>query len=78
MEKNARYFIGRQPILNRESELVGFELLFRAAADHESALFDNQGHAAASVITPAIKYSNYAAYVTQRCSKNFLTLLGLF
>lgn len=51
MEKNARYFIGRQPILNRESELVGFELLFRAAADHESALFDNQGHAAASVIS---------------------------
>lgn len=51
MEMNERYFIGRQPILNRDSELVGFELLFRAAADHESALFDNQGKAAASVIS---------------------------
>lgn len=44
------YFIGRQPILNTNQEIVGFELLFRAAAHHQHAIYEDQAQAAASVI----------------------------
>lgn len=48
------YFIGRQPILNRKQEIIGYELLFRAAGDHQAALYDDQAQASASVIASAL------------------------
>jgi c-di-GMP-related signal transduction protein len=54
-QKNSlNYFIGRQPILNCQQEIVGFELLFRAAGDHQTALYENQSQASASVIASAL------------------------
>ncbi len=53
-KNNLSYFIGRQPILNRQQEIVGFELLFRAAGDHQAALYENQAQASASVIASAL------------------------
>lgn len=50
MEHQNNYFIGRQPVLNNRKEIIGFELLFRAAGDHQSAIYDDQAQAAASVI----------------------------
>lgn len=49
-----RFFIGRQPILNRKKELYGYELLFRAAGHHQSAQFESQAQASASVIATAL------------------------
>jgi len=48
------YFIGRQPILNRKQEIIGYELLFRAAGDHQAALYNDQAQASASVIASAL------------------------
>lgn len=53
-KNNLNYFIGRQPILNRQQEIVGFELLFRAAGDHQTACYENQAQASASVIASAL------------------------
>ena len=46
---NENYFLGRQPILNRGEELVGYELLFRSI-DSLSANVTDSTHATASVI----------------------------
>jgi len=43
-------FLGRQPILDRGERVVGYELLFRSAADATRAVFDEQNSAAARVI----------------------------
>lgn len=51
--KQEKFFLGRQPILNRCQEIVGFELLFRAA-DENFAKFDSYSQASASVITSAL------------------------
>lgn len=48
-----KFFLGRQPILDRKQEIVGYELLFRAA-DMEYAEFESYSHASASVITSAL------------------------
>lgn len=48
-----KFFLGRQPILDRNQEIVGYELLFRAA-DVDRAVFDSYSHASASVITHAL------------------------
>jgi EAL and modified HD-GYP domain-containing signal transduction protein len=69
-------FLGRQPILNREQELVAYELLFRGG-DHEDARFTD-GHAAtATVISHAFSHLGilsalgpYQAYIN--VDKNFL------
>ncbi|QOX78221.1 EAL domain-containing protein [Trichlorobacter lovleyi] len=53
-EHDRSYFIGRQPILNRTQEIIGYELLFRAAGDHQAALYDDQAQASASVIASAL------------------------
>lgn len=53
-ENELKYFIGRQPILDRKQEIFGYELLFRAAGDHTTAQFSSQGQAAASVIASAL------------------------
>lgn len=48
-----KFFLGRQPILDRNQEIVGYELLFRAA-DVDRAIFESYSHASASVITHAL------------------------
>lgn len=48
-----KFFLGRQPILDRNQEIVGYELLFRSAnIDH--AIFDSYSHACSNVITHAL------------------------
>lgn len=54
MESELKFFIGRQPVLNRKQEIYGYELLFRAAGDHETAQFESQAQASASVISSAL------------------------
>jgi len=53
-EPDLKYFIGRQPILDRKQEIFGYELLFRAAGHHETAQFESQAQASASVISSAL------------------------
>jgi EAL and modified HD-GYP domain-containing signal transduction protein len=48
-----KFFLGRQPILNRDQEIIGYELLFRAA-ERNVAEFESYSQAAASVITSAL------------------------
>ncbi|HEX9078039.1 MAG TPA: EAL domain-containing protein, partial [Desulfuromonadaceae bacterium] len=47
--EEAKCLIGRQPILNRNEELVAYELLFRTAGAR-SAVIDDASYATASVI----------------------------
>lgn len=54
LSSDQRFFIGRQPILDRNKELFGYELLFRAAGHHTTAQFDSQAQASASVISSAL------------------------
>ncbi len=53
-EQDLRFFIGRQPILDLKQEIVGYELLFRAASHHTTAQFESQAQASASVIANAL------------------------
>ena len=48
-----KFFLGRQPILDRKQEIVGFELLFRSA-DIGYAVFDSYSQACSNVITHAL------------------------
>lgn len=48
-----KFFLGRQPILDRNQEIVGYELLFRSA-DMDHAVFESYSHACSSVITHAL------------------------
>jgi EAL and modified HD-GYP domain-containing signal transduction protein len=48
--ENRNYLIGRQPILDRNEEVVAFELLFRSADSTEHASVWSASHATASVI----------------------------
>ena len=48
-----KFFLGRQPILDRNQEIVGYELLFRSA-DMDHAVFDSYSHASSSVIMHAL------------------------
>jgi EAL and modified HD-GYP domain-containing signal transduction protein len=48
-----KFFLGRQPILDRNQEIIGYELLFRAA-ERNVAEFESYSHASASVITSAL------------------------
>jgi EAL and modified HD-GYP domain-containing signal transduction protein len=55
-QNNENFFLGRQPILNRRQEIVGYELLFRATTVNR-AEFDSHSQAAqacTSVITNAL------------------------
>jgi EAL and modified HD-GYP domain-containing signal transduction protein len=52
--QNATYLIGRQPILNRNEEVVAYELLFRSAQARGSATVDDATQATASVIINAL------------------------
>lgn len=53
-EKPLKFFIGRQPILDRKQAIYGYELLFRAAGDHTTAQFESQAQASASVISSTL------------------------
>jgi len=48
--QNANYLIGRQPILDRNEEVVAYELLFRSAGSRNMAEVENATQATASVI----------------------------
>ena len=48
-----KFFLGRQPILDRVQEIVGYELLFRSA-DMAHAVFESYSHASSHVITHAL------------------------
>ncbi len=51
MEINSeKFFLGRQPILNRHQEIIGFELLFRST-ETNAAYINDYSQAIASVIT---------------------------
>jgi EAL and modified HD-GYP domain-containing signal transduction protein len=47
------FFLARQPILGRDQKLVAFELLFRAAPEHEDAQLTDYAAATAAVISHA-------------------------
>ena len=49
-----KFFLGRQPILNRSQQIVGFELLFRSAESLLAANFLDTHVASASVILNAL------------------------
>jgi len=51
--KTEKFFLGRQPILNRHQEIVGYELLFRSA-DISYAIIEDYNQAIASVITQVL------------------------
>lgn len=48
-----KFFLGRQPILDRNQEIIGYELLFRSA-DMDHAVFESYSHASSNVITHAL------------------------
>ncbi len=48
--ENGNYLIGRQPILDRNEEVVAYELLFRSAASLDAASVWSASHATARVI----------------------------
>jgi EAL and modified HD-GYP domain-containing signal transduction protein len=47
------FFLARQPILGRDQRLVAFELLFRAAPEHDDAQLTDHAAATAAVISHA-------------------------
>ena len=52
-QNNENFFLGRQPILNRRQEIIGYELLFRATTVNR-AEFDSHSQACNNVITNAL------------------------
>ena len=50
MASDANTFLGRQPILDRRQRVVAYELLFRASADAQGAVFAEQRQASVRVI----------------------------
>ncbi len=52
-QNNEKFFLGRQPILNRRQEIIGYELLFRATTVNR-AEFDSYSQACTNVITNAL------------------------
>ncbi|GAM09593.1 putative protein [Geobacter sp. OR-1] len=54
MPESGKFLIGRQPIMNRNSQIVAYELLFRSAEAQPSARQKTSSHATASVIVNAL------------------------
>jgi len=52
-QNNENFFLGRQPILDRKQEIMGYELLFRATTANR-AEFESYSQASTSVITSAL------------------------
>lgn len=53
LDKNIDIYVGRQPIYNRQLELIAYELLFRAADHHETAVFSDHEVATSEVLANA-------------------------
>jgi len=53
------FYLARQPILGRDQKLVAFELLFRAAPEHEDAQLTDYAAATAAVISHASQLGMY-------------------
>lgn len=51
---NKNVFIGRQPILNRDQEIIAYELLFRDSLDENSARFDDDVLATSRVMVTVL------------------------
>jgi EAL and modified HD-GYP domain-containing signal transduction protein len=51
----ARAFLGRQPILNRAQQLIGYELLYRADAEATEAQFTDGGYASLTVVASLLQ-----------------------
>ena len=51
MSGSREAFLGRQPIVGREGELIGYELLYRARATDDSARFDDEHSASLHVLS---------------------------
>ncbi|WP_243373049.1 HDOD domain-containing protein [Geotalea sp. SG265] len=49
-----KFFLGRQPILDRNQQIIGFELLFRSAESVNFAMISDSFQASASVIINAL------------------------
>jgi c-di-GMP-related signal transduction protein len=54
MAQNSKFLIGRQPIMNRNDQIVAYELLFRSAESQATAKLKNASHATANVIVNAL------------------------
>lgn len=54
MDESTSYLIGRQPILNRNEEILAYELLFRSSASLSSAALKTARHATSRVIMNTI------------------------
>ncbi|QEM67985.1 EAL domain-containing protein [Geobacter sp. FeAm09] len=75
-KNNENFFLGRQPILNRKQEIVGYELLFRATTVNR-AEFESYSQASTSVITSAL--SNFGLQEVLGGKVGFINVyLGLF
>lgn len=75
-QSNENFFLGRQPILNRKQEIVGYELLFRATTANR-AEFESYSQASTSVITSAL--SNFGLHEVLGGKFGFINVyLGLF
>jgi c-di-GMP phosphodiesterase len=51
MSGPSQAYLGRQPIVGREGELLGYELLYRARATDDRACFDNEHSASLHVLS---------------------------
>ena len=51
MPGETQAFLGRQPIVDRRGELLGYELLYRAAAHDDRARFDDEDSASLQVLS---------------------------
>jgi c-di-GMP-related signal transduction protein len=75
-QENEQFFLGRQPILNRNQEIVAYELLFRAA-NQNYADFKSVSYASASVITSALTAFGFQEVLGEKIG--FINIyLGLF
>lgn len=69
-------FLGRQPILDATRAIIGYELLFRAHGDDETAQFDSPACATAQVICAA--FTEFAIAAALRDLKAFVNVDARF
>jgi len=57
------FFVGRQPIVDREENIYGYELLFRGGLNPNHAEFESASHATATVICNAMMHMDFKELV---------------
>ncbi len=72
MESEAKYLIGRQPILNRDEQVCAYELLFRSSQSQGCATISDASQATASVILNTL-----AGFGTQQILGRHLGFINL-